>query len=150
MKKLIALIALTTSLQAAATGGTYCTASTPDVDVEIGLVNGRYYGSPIVPNSSLSVTFKGDNADVLKNKSVTYEKNYEKNEIHSWYHHGNEMRLLTVKEVDAIGQSAEVLIAVELDTNWDKDVQTGTFTVELMHRDANQRKWTGSITCEFE
>lgn len=150
MIKLIALVALMTSFQAAATGGTYCTADTADVNVQLNLVNGRYYGSPIVPNSSVVVTFKGNNAEVLKTKTVTYKKTYEKNELYSWFHHENEMRLLTVKDVDAKDETAEVLLVVKLNTDWEKEVQIGTFTLELMHRSAQKRMWTGEIACDFE
>lgn len=148
MKKLITLLALMTSIQAAATGGTSCTVNSDDLNLEVGLTNGHYPGNPIVSNSYISLNFKSDRTKELKSQTVTFEKTFEKNEIYSWYHNDGEMRLFTIKEVAANNKNgiAEVALDIKIDTDIS---EWGTYKVEVMSY-GKPETFSGPIHCEFE
>lgn len=148
MKTLLLIITMLMPTIAIATGGTSCRVETEDILLEVGLVNGRYYGSPIVANSIISIKLKDTDLGFLNSTIVTFKKTYEKNEIYSWFNYDGEMRLASHKEVKTTHGTAEIVFVVKTDRTDDWEYK-GSFSVELFHG-SGPRKWTGDITCDYE
>ena len=156
MKNLILVFAIIlSSTQAIAAGGTYCVAETDDVKLEVGLVNSRQFGSPLVPNSAIVITIKNEDAKQLTGlEQVRYDHTYEKKEIYSWYNIGNELRIASSKEMDISNDGwgiASFNIAGEL--NEDEYKYFGEFQVSLDFQSDGKwlnQKYSGKIECEFE
>lgn len=160
MKNLFALaLVFTFSNTVLATGGTYCSVDNKDVKIEVSLTNGRIFGAPLVPGSTVEVTVKNGLKKGLS--SHTFEKNEDNNEIPYWFNIGNDLKLgaYTEPQTDISGKpivDAFISLAVVVDAKRTKNTDegpeySGTYRVIQLvitpDDGTMEKEFKGKITC---
>ncbi len=157
--KFLSLIfaAILFSQNALATGSTVCVVDNEDVLIEIYLTNGRIFGSPVVPQSTMNVEFKKPMAVGFSNYA------FQIDEFVGWYNLNDTLNFALYAEplnhegAPQLDAHVEISLAVETQISHgsaDGAVYEGTYVVKQTSNSAGPglltQEYSGEISCTAE
>ena len=159
MKPLAFFFSLLITQMTLATGGTYCLVNDDNISLEANLVNGRFFGNPVVAGE-VAVQIKKDSL-VVGLTSYNFKK--EEGEIPYWFNLNDELKLGAYAEpsTDQAGNpiDAWVSMSVVLDTMYVEGTDgpgfyIGKYTVTQSSYVSGPghltKSFEGSVKCEIE
>jgi len=143
------------AVAANATGGTFCQVDDKNVNLDVSLKNGRFYGSPIASGSSVKLQIK--KTAFPQHSIYTFDKNEFVNQLPYWTNFDGMLNLGAIISTFSNGSTVDVFLTIQTEFNKRKNAYVGNYkvlqsitTVVSDKVDMAEVVTEGKITCKVD